>query len=713
MTPTEAPATRPTRLGHALAALLYLAVALWAYRDVLPEPGRRAAMPAAMLNRPAALLYQADQRFVIGALARQVHQVLHDPLGLTGYGLCYPLRAPYTLGEHMFAETLLELPFYAATGDPVLSYNLMVVVALWLTGMAMYALALHWTGSVPAALVAGLLFAFHPNKVLNPAHPFVHGNLWTPFALLFTHRLLVTGRWRDALALALFVSLQLLESFYQVLGLAVLGSVYGGVLLVRYRHMLRAVLPKLAVVALLVGIVTWLVFAPYLETRAVWNVLQGRAKTLLFAPRDYLPSGPASPGLLALVLALVGLVDRLRGARPKDGVDPRLLMLVAGLMVFWCTMLPFPLPGLGVRVTSPLVALSAWVPGLDAVRVLRALRFGVYLAVSFLAAYGVLVLVERLPRVARAAVTTLVAAAALWEIFAPASLPPAGRRPATLVAYRVEPSSQDVMLARRVPEGAVLDLPLSYEADGKLVDMPHYVLLAAYHHQPTAACYNSFRTPLQYEVAELAARLPDPKAAQALHALGFRSLIVHRQRLARRGQDLAPLLDDPQHAVQLTTSKDLLLYELRSPHETSQALELIAAPAEATALASATPVVLARPRATLELSFTNRGRTSFRNPTLEPTPLVVRWLDASGEARAVSSARALLPIALAPGASDTIELALDVPASLASGRYTVEVAPESAPDLTLARRPVRLAQAPGVEASEPAGASSSLGLVSP
>ncbi|MEW6273140.1 MAG: hypothetical protein AB1689_28005, partial [Thermodesulfobacteriota bacterium] len=355
MSPAQAPAAPPTRLGHALVALLYLAIALWAYRAVLPSPGTLVAMPAAMVGKPPATLYQGDQRFVVGALARQADQVLHDPAGLAGHGLCYPLRASYTLGEHMFGETLLELPAYAATGDPVLSYNVMVVLSVWIGAIAMYAFALHWTRSAPAALIAGLLFAFHPGKVVNPAHPFVHGNLWTPLALLFAHRLVVTTRWRDALGLALFVCLQLLESFYQVLALAVLGSVYGSYLLLRHRGALPALLPKLLVVAVLAAAVTWLVFAPYLETRAVWNVLQGRARTLLFSPRDYLPGWAASVGTVSLVLAAAGLADRLRGARRTAGVDPRLVMLVAGLLVFWCTLQPFRLPWLGVRLESPLV----------------------------------------------------------------------------------------------------------------------------------------------------------------------------------------------------------------------------------------------------------------------------------------------------------------------------------------------------------------------
>ena len=62
-------------------------------------------------------LYQGDQRFVIGMIATNLQKLLRGPRELAGFGFCYPLRAAYTLGEHMFGESLLALPFYVATGD--------------------------------------------------------------------------------------------------------------------------------------------------------------------------------------------------------------------------------------------------------------------------------------------------------------------------------------------------------------------------------------------------------------------------------------------------------------------------------------------------------------------------------------------------------------------------------------------------------------------
>src|SRR6185369_3476134 len=100
-------------------------------------------------------------------------------------------------------------------------------------------------------------------------------------------------------------------------------------------------------------------------------------------------------------------------------------------------------------------------------------------------------------------------------------------------AYPARPSDEEIELYRSVPAGAVLDLPLratSPGGAGVFATVPA-MRAGAWHHQPIAACYNSFATPLQREVEDLAARLPDPHAAAALSALDFRSVLVHESML--------------------------------------------------------------------------------------------------------------------------------------------------------------------------------------
>lgn len=673
-------------LGNSLVALVYLGLALWVHRAVLPDPRTLVPLPAALVGTAYERIYQADQRFVLATFASNAGKLLRDPRELGGFGFCYPLRASYVLGEHMFGESLLAVPVYAASGDPVLAYNSVIVLSVWIAALAMYALALHWTGSMPAAFVAGTLFAFNAARLSNPAHPFVHGNLWTPLALLFAERLFSRRGWIDAAGLALFIVLQLLESFYQVLALAILGGVFGLDLLIVHRRTLRELAPKLLAVALVVAVATWQVLGPYLRALHVWGVLQGRPNALLVYWRDYLPGGSSTVGLVALLLAVLGLVDRLRGPRPVDGRDPRLVALVAGMLVMWATLMPFALPLVGWTVPNPLALLAQVVPGLDAVRVLASLRFGVFLVVAFLAAYGVLLVTRHLRGGAPWLVASVLALLALLEAYdRTGTLTP---RSAQLTTYQATAAPQVVALVRDLPEGAVLDLPFLSEVKNKLIDMPLQLMLAAYHQRPVAACYNSFPSPLQGEVTRLTDRLPDPAAADGLYALGFRTVLIHVRSFGMPSlAKLSPLLNDGRRIKAEGGAGNVMRFKLSSPVPVAATLATLRVPDEEVAIrAPEAAAALARPSAAVDFRFENRSGATFRHPTFEPLALVARWYDTSGGLVGTAPVRGMLPLVLTPRESATRALEVVVPAGVPAGRYRVDVVSESEPSVVLTRR---------------------------
>lgn len=670
-----------------IVALAYLGLALWAHRVVLTGPRTLVPMPAGLAAKPIGALYQSDQLFVAATIATNAHKLLHDPAAIADFGFCYPMRASYVLGEHMFGESLLAVPAYAASGDPILSYNTVLVLSVWIAALAMFALALSWTGSVPAAFVAGLLFAFHPARLSNPAHPFVHGNLWTPLALLAAERLFARRRWRDAAGLALFLVLQLLESLYQVIALAILGGTFGLYLLAVHRRALRELVPKLLAVATVVAVAAFVVLGPYLDARDQWGVLQGRAAPILVYWKEYLPGRHSSVGLVALVLAVLGLGDRLFRSRPVDGSDPRLAMLSGGILVLWATLVPYRLPLGGGRLPNPLIALGSVVPGLDAVRVLASVRFGVYLVVALFAAYGVLVLIERLRPAWAWLVAVLLALLTLAEAYDPSGK--LSTRSAWLVAYAAAPPPVHIALVEDLPPGAVLDLPYWTVGAAKLRQMPGQLMLSAYHDRPVAACYNSFPSPLQAEVARLTERLPDAGAADALYALGFRTLLLHKHALGDASQKLAPLLADASRVTQAGAAANLKRFTLSSPVPVTSSLEALAPPPQPEP--DAVPAAALRaPSGAVEFAFANHGQATFVHPTLTRIGLTARWYDRTGALVGNAPARGTLPLALAAGESSSRSLELVVPPGVAPGTYRVDVSSDAAPGAVLARRDVEL-----------------------
>ena len=529
--------------AHLLVSLLYVLPVLWGLRSVLHEPERLAPVRLSTMGSKLARLDRADERFVVGTTIATTRRLLDAPRSFLADGACHPLPNPFTLGEHMIGESLLAVGPYLVWRDPLLAYNTVLALSWWLAAVAMYALAFFWTRDVGAAFVAGLLFAFHPARLGDPGHPYLYANQWLPLVLLFAHRTFAYARWSDALALAVLTSLQLLESFHRVLGLTIVALVYGSILLVRFRRDLPRLWPKLIFVVASVGLVARLVFGPYLETRATFGVLAGRVPTLLFAT-DYLPRGSAWPGWITLGLGTVGIVDRLRKWRPRDGYDPRWVLLLAGILVAWCSVRALPVPFSGPGLASPLLALVGHLPGLDAVRTLGYVWFDTVLVAAFLAGYGVLCLTERLrPVFATAIVAALVAGAAL-ESNVPSLAQESFAGQAT-EAFAMGVNAEQRALYNQIAGGAVLDLPLRYDQRGATHDVSYYVFLRAYHDQPAAACYNSFLTPVQGKVAALAARLPDASATAALYAQGFRWIVVHDELVAPDElAKLAPLFAD-------------------------------------------------------------------------------------------------------------------------------------------------------------------------
>jgi hypothetical protein len=698
---------RPRRrwlLPALLAALAYLGGALWVERCVLSDPSRLVAVPAEFRGKTWRKIYLADETLVAATIAENAQALVTRPLHLFDNGHCYPFPKPVTLGEHMFGDGLLGIVPYWLTREPVVVFNVVVIAVLFLAGVTMYALVYHFTQSAGAAFVAGLLFALQPDRQIDPAHPFILGNHWMPLGLLFAHRLVAGGRWRDAVGLGLAIGLQALESFYLLIVFALVGGIYGTTLLLGHARRVPRLLPKVLAVGVAVGALLVALLRPYLHTRAVWGLLQGR-DVLLVLPQDFGPGHYAFPGVVLLVLATIGLAGRALGPRRRLGDDPRLPLLIAGLLCFWGSVWFIHFPLVDVWVPS-LWALARGIPGLDAVRGGGNVRLGTYLALTVLAGYGAAAVLARFRSARwRVVVTTALAGLIACELLYPPARFRSFGRDLVLEPQDVRPPEPLVRLVAKAEDGAFLDLPFDFAPIMFTGPMSDYLLLGAYHGRPVAACYNSFGSRLQAEVAALVARLPDYRAADDLHALGFRTILV-RDDLAfelRRGSTtmmtrmLVQRSDEHAYLIDHGRVPGFALYRIATPlplDTSRQTLAMSADPGDAIDLPPGPALV--------PFEFRNRTRWRYRQPDpLEPTSLVIRWAAAWGAVVADERVTTLLPVALAPGESITRPLLVTVPR--APGEYRVTVAPATTPDLAVASRRVRVlapALPPEMEASQ-------------
>jgi hypothetical protein len=669
------------RLCAAFAAVAYLAVVLWTLSDLAVDP--TAYLLGSPRETPRAKLGELDQAMVLGTVTRNARVLLERPWDLRGVGQCYPLPRPFTLGEHMFGSGLLAAVPFAIIGDPIASYNAMLGLTLWIPALAMYALAFHFTRDPAGAFVAGMLFAFSRDRLIDPSHPYAHGDLWMPVVLLFLHRTFVRPSWKNALGLAAFATLSLGESLYPLLAGTVLGGVYGISLLARHRHALAKRVVPLGLACALIAAAATFVFGPYLQTAAEWGILQARFSIFWMASM-WAPGHSAFPGWILVGLAAVALVDRVRKRRTcEDGEDPRLPIALGGLLVWWCSIYALPLPGLALP--SPLILAGRIIPGLDSVRALANVGMGVTLSLAFLAAYAVGALAGRrvLPRIALAAAASF---ALLFEQFDPGtSMRSFGAR-FDLVPYRAAPPPEDIALFARADVGAVLDIPLMPRS--QFLRNAHALLVSAYHGRPTAACYNSFGTSVADQMAELAQAVPQAAALDALAAHGFGTIIVHKDRLFPKQADwlltkFAEVAGPRGRLEEVGRSKDHVVYRLKRTVATTRF------PVLAPDRIDPPHRIDGTGEATIPFVFRNDGPIVFRHPDpIAPSEIVLQWHRRREEAPRETRSRAMLPLALGRGVESTIAVASEIP--VAPGTYVVELLRALEPNIVLSRRIVEI-----------------------
>jgi hypothetical protein len=464
----------------------------------------------------------ADATLATWLVARNAYTLTHSPSHLFDSERCAPAANTLAFGEPVITLGVLGIPASVLTRDPIATYNLAVFSTFFLSAVAMYVLMVDWTRSRPAAVIAAILYAFGSERLASVTHIFIFDTLWVLFALYFFGRWLEHGRWRDALGLVVSVCLQLGTSLYPILA-SVLATLPIAFAIAARRGLSRIRATQALCVLLGVAVATYVIFSPVLTLRANSEIL--RRTEQHFAPWSwFLPGGVAGVTWTAAVLALAALWPQ---ARVRD-VSVRTLRwpVVAGALLA---------AAMAVGLFYP--ALSAVLPGLDVVRVPARIDTGYHLAMCLLAGLGAAALIHGFPRSATVLSAVLIAAAAVETVAASV----VGGPVSTL---RVAPAADDVELFRKLEAmgntGPLLEIPLGDRNHEFVFQSPPRLLLSAYHHRRTSACYASFFPPGREELRRDALILPERAAVARLCASGFTTVIVHLA--SPRGQRAAEQL---------------------------------------------------------------------------------------------------------------------------------------------------------------------------
>jgi hypothetical protein len=657
----------PTALYTALALLMARPL-LSAFGQTVPVRLERGLENDALLN--------------LWILTWVTHALTTDPASVFHANIFYPERYTLAYSEHQLGVVPLFGPLWALLGSPAAAFEVHYLLTFVLTGLTTFGLVRLWTPSLPAALFAGLAFAFAPPRLAHHYGTQLMAIWWLPLCLLLVERFLRRPTTPRALLAAGAFALQWLSSLYLGWFLTVALAIYLAAALLAEPRLLRCrpVLANGLLAGLLAALIVGPTLLPYQLVSQRWAVewplehlvshsarplgfLSVTPANLLYGP--LLQAIPRSDdnlyelflGLSPIVLALVGLVasrrpgppDRQRPVRGTGWLAATFLAL--GLLALVLSFGPYGGPA--GTLPLPYLALYEWLPGFQAMRNPVRFVFLVCLALAVLSGLGVAALLDR----ARSPASRRVLAVALLALL--------GLETFTLLPAERLPTFDQAALAHlraTATDGPLVELPASW--DRGVSETPRMVASIA-HWRPLLGGYSGFKPPRE-PVETILQEAEPATVADVLAVLGIRTLVLHLDQLEPkdRARYASPAWRQAGFVEQLRTERTAV-WSLQSPRRPS--------------LASAVSAEL-QPRqrvragalAHVRLTFEAEAGQVFRQPADGARPVLASWqpLEPAGQPLR-QELRVALPLVVV--VEPNVKVDLDLLAPSEPGHYRLEL----------------------------------------
>jgi hypothetical protein len=167
---------RPWRRRLAVVAL-YAALGLLAQRQLV-----RAGLGSHVYHQN---MLGQDCLLHAWTLAWDQHALATVPCDVGDANIFHPERGTLFYSDHLLGLAILSAPLRWLTDNALVVHKLLTIAAPILDALAMYALAVHLTGSMGAALVGGLAYGFAPLRLLADACQIqMAAAWWLPLMLL-------------------------------------------------------------------------------------------------------------------------------------------------------------------------------------------------------------------------------------------------------------------------------------------------------------------------------------------------------------------------------------------------------------------------------------------------------------------------------------------------------------------------------------------------
>lgn len=470
----------------------------------------------------------------------------------------HPAESTLAYSDHMLAQSLLLAPLYALTGDAVLCDNLLLLVSLAASGLAMHAFVRGVTGSTGGAYLAGIAWAFWPYRFAHLPHLQLQALYFLPLAFLCLHRVMAGRRTRDAVLLGVVAGLQALSSvYYAVIGAVGLGvaAVALAVSIGRWRSSViaRRLLLAAVIGGVMIAPVGWMywnvqrdegfgrgLYQASRNAASLASYVQVPPENVLYGRTALLAHGVLEralfPGLVVLGLAAVGVI---RGRR-SDARPLVTTMLAVGGLAFLLSLGPE-----GFR--DPYALFQRYMFGFQAIRAPARFAVLVMFALATLAALGwasLKSLAGRSTGAGRATVNLLayglIVVAALEFLNVPL---PLGEAPPRRTAV-------GEWLRREPGPGAVVYLPIGLD-----VESTPAMVQSLEHRRPLVNGYSGQRPAFYTALVDSLNTFPGDEALLALKEIGARFVVT--------GAPVAEEPGVPSPLVERARFDEGVVYELR------------------------------------------------------------------------------------------------------------------------------------------------------
>ncbi len=469
----------------------------------------------------AAIGVHGDSYFSAWRLAWIAHTIWVDPGQLFNGNIFYPETGTLAYSDALLLPGMVVSPFHLLGVDPVVVYNVTLVTAFALGGIAAYHLVRHLTGSVAAGLLGGVIYAFSPHRFDHFDHLEMQLAFWIPLAVLTWHRA---------------VDRESTSGYLQTSALAagqVLSCIYYGVFLLTWLGVLTAIwfirapakALKAGALVLMPALLVLAIYSiPYLENRSklgdrresdvtgysakAVDFLSATSTNRLYGWSEPLgaPERHFFPGLITIALVIVGLWPPFTRVR---------LVHAAGLAL--ALELAFGFNGHIYRF------LYDWVLPFRGLRVPARADILVLLGTSVLAGFGLVRVLERVNRRGLVAVvaTLLVGLTSIEYLHAP----------------RLNKVDREIprwySWIATVPNAVVFEWPVTVPS--RLYNMVDviYMYRSTRHWRPILNGYSGYYPRSYLQLLGQMRSFPDTRSLNVLRGKGATILILHEVRGSR------------------------------------------------------------------------------------------------------------------------------------------------------------------------------------